>query len=62
MEFKIGQTVRLKSGGPLMTITDFIDDEIECIWFDKGKKMKDKFHVDTLDIDDRSSGISFGVI
>jgi uncharacterized protein YodC (DUF2158 family) len=32
--FKIGDKVRLKSGGPPMTVTACIDGQIEVQWFD----------------------------
>lgn len=32
-KFEVGQTVRLKSGGPLMTINSINGDEIWCEWF-----------------------------
>ncbi|MGJ0319270.1 DUF2158 domain-containing protein [Aliarcobacter cryaerophilus] len=32
--FNVGDTVQLKSGGPVMTISSVEDDEIECCWFD----------------------------
>lgn len=35
-EFKVGDVVVLKSGGPKMTINNFLDeDRIECTWFDQ---------------------------
>ena len=54
MEFKVGDTVRLKSGGPLMTI-DQIDPQsgIWCTWFDdKNKRQTDSFKAAVLDADD----------
>ncbi len=32
-EFKVGDVVRLKSGGPLMTIESIKDEDLNCIWF-----------------------------
>lgn len=38
MNFKVGDTVQLKSGGPLMTIeSDQGDGEYWCIWFASGE-------------------------
>lgn len=31
--FEVGQTVELKSGGPVMTITTIVADQITCSWF-----------------------------
>lgn len=34
-EFEIGDTVRLISGGPLMTVNEFNEEKdlVDCIWF-----------------------------
>jgi len=33
-EFKLGQVVRLNSGGPKMTVQRLCDnDRVECVWF-----------------------------
>lgn len=56
-EFKIGDTVRLKSGGPLMTVTD-LDNSIGyllvyCTWFDeKGDQKYTKLKPQTLELED----------
>jgi uncharacterized protein YodC (DUF2158 family) len=35
IEFTKGETVRLNSGGPLMTISNMLSNNLlECIWFD----------------------------
>ena len=59
--FKHGDTVRLKSGGPLMTVNTNIDEyqyegpsifygEVECKWFDsKNVICTDKFKQDALE-------------
>lgn len=36
--FKIGDIVQLKSGGPPMTIEEFLHPEVRCQWF-AGKKL-----------------------
>ncbi len=36
--FELGTVVKLKSGGPKMTITSFGDDEYTCAWFDQNNK------------------------
>lgn len=35
MEFKEGDRVRLKSGGPTMTVEEIYDEDLSCVWFDK---------------------------
>lgn len=37
--FKIGDTVRLMSGGPIMTVEEAGQAEIKCQWF-AGKKLE----------------------
>lgn len=32
--FKIGDTVQLKSGGPVMTVTEVGTTDCTCTWFD----------------------------
>jgi uncharacterized protein YodC (DUF2158 family) len=46
-QFKVGDVVQLKSGGPLMTVGE-VSDEIWCVWFEKSDKKGDTFHPDTL--------------
>jgi uncharacterized protein YodC (DUF2158 family) len=46
MDLKIGDVVRLKSGGPKMTIAEIGDSDdkrVKCIWFDGNKKNEDIF-------------------
>lgn len=56
---KIGNVVKLKSGGPQMTVNDFNDagghyeegTGIQCVWFDgKMEAQRQIFHIDTLDV------------
>jgi len=57
-EVKPGETVRLKSGGPLMTVDKVVAPEggrnrVSVIWFDdKHKQQYAIFGVDVLDADD----------
>jgi uncharacterized protein YodC (DUF2158 family) len=46
--FKPGDTVRLSSGGPVMTVKLIEGDWIFCDWFDGAKKNEDKFLAATL--------------
>jgi uncharacterized protein YodC (DUF2158 family) len=57
-EFKKGDVVRLKSGGPKMTI-DNVDNygtsnkpsiRAACIWFDGGEKKEGNFSPETIEI------------
>ena len=52
---KVGDTVRLKSGGPLMTI-DAIENEVAwCIWFEKNKREMSRFQLTSLLLDQEHS-------
>jgi uncharacterized protein YodC (DUF2158 family) len=54
-KFKIGETVRLKSGGPLMTVTGVAKDERTLVWvawFEDKKAIKDSFDEGALEADD----------
>lgn len=55
-DFKIGDVVQLKSGGPLMTIQAIGDYTMSgfnpgvlCVWFDSNKKVEDVFHPNALE-------------
>ncbi len=57
MEIKKGDTVRLKSGGPMMTVQDIGDysssggeEDVVCVWFDGNKPMNEVFHQSVLKI------------
>jgi uncharacterized protein YodC (DUF2158 family) len=48
MEFKPGDIVRLKSGGPAMTVESMGDDGINCVWFDGKRRQAKRFVPQTL--------------
>lgn len=45
VEFKVGDVVRLKSGGLKMTIATIDGKDIYCKWFDKDTTLKDDYFV-----------------
>lgn len=56
MTFSIGDIVRLKSGGPRMTIQNIGDYStsglklgVLCVWFESTTKHSDVFHPDSLE-------------
>lgn len=56
MTFEPGRTVRLKSGGPLMTVQSIDPDGlVNCEWFDEKKTLQTKaFRASSLEADDGS--------
>jgi uncharacterized protein YodC (DUF2158 family) len=61
-EINIGDVVRLKSGGPSMTVKDKGDYSplgpnpgVRCTWFDGKNKKEDTFHEDTVEIHNENS-------
>ncbi|MFA5849925.1 MAG: DUF2158 domain-containing protein [Bacteroidales bacterium] len=61
-EFKVGDTVKLKSGGPIMTINEINGNEISCQWFDKKEVKGITLSKEVLKHDSASNGIHFGSI
>ena len=51
MPFKPGDTVRLNSGGPAMTVKVVEGDWISCDWFEGTKKCEDRFAAATLSLE-----------
>lgn len=55
MELAIGDRVRLRSGGPVMTVTKIFNNEVEnvkcarCVWFWQEGPKEDSFPVAALD-------------
>jgi len=48
--FEIGSIVKLKSGGPKMTITGHLSAEnsVSCTWFSSDKIVRDQFPAESL--------------
>jgi uncharacterized protein YodC (DUF2158 family) len=53
---KVGDVVKLKSGGPDMTVTKIIGDEAICDWFANDKRQRGTFKIETLKKDNSDSG------
>jgi uncharacterized protein YodC (DUF2158 family) len=50
-EFRSGNLVRLRSGGPLMTVRNINGDQVDCFWTDfNGQINADSFPVDVLQV------------
>jgi uncharacterized protein YodC (DUF2158 family) len=46
--FKNGDRVKLKSGGPMMTVSDLVEGKIECSWFFDGNIRREHFNPHVL--------------
>lgn len=60
MTVKIGDVVVLKSGGPLMTVSNIgnyinqgLNPGVLCVWFEEKKKLESVFHPDVLELYDK---------
>jgi uncharacterized protein YodC (DUF2158 family) len=49
-KFKDGDRVKLKSGGPLMTVSNAAAEKIECTWFLEGSIQHDSFNPESLKV------------
>jgi uncharacterized protein YodC (DUF2158 family) len=63
-QFKVGDTVRLKSGGPLMTAQQIVNgigdgpDIVDAIWFDsRGNEKQERFSAVVFLADDGGPNI-----
>lgn len=61
-QFKPGEKVRLKSGGPAMTVEEIASNgRVVCQWFDKDKNLRDgMFPPDSLEPYEPGPGIGIG--
>lgn len=57
-EFKPGDEVRLKSGGPKMTVEDFATPIVACVWFEGTKINRGSFVFQTLVKSENEGGFS----
>jgi len=62
-QFKKGDLVELKSGGPVMTVAEVGDftstglaDGVKCIWFDRGRREQAVFDSAVLKAHEKASG------
>lgn len=62
IEFTKGETVRLNSGGPLMTISNHLsNNQFECIWFtEEGEVNIHTFDAELIFPDDEEEWIEVG--
>jgi len=49
VEYKIGDKVKLKSGGPTMTVSEINFSDVSCQWFDGSKVMSATFTNEVLE-------------
>jgi uncharacterized protein YodC (DUF2158 family) len=61
-EFRIGDTVRLKSGGPTMTVTSVLplggSRLFECAWFEGEKAHSERFPAGALEAHDGTPSVA----
>lgn len=62
-ELKKGDTVRLKSGGPLMTVQNVgeyppTQDGVLCVWFEGDQRHEEVFDSAVLEISDNKARVS----
>ena len=64
-KFKVGDVVKLKSGGPIMTVAEVTEDEhrvqVHCTWFNKNEPLDKTFEEGLLKQYDSSSIGSIGI-
>jgi len=48
-QFKVGDVVKLKSGGPAMTVSELAVTQVWCMWFEGTEQKQAIFPVDALE-------------
>ncbi|HEY6350346.1 MAG TPA: DUF2158 domain-containing protein [Candidatus Angelobacter sp.] len=48
-QWKVGDIVKLKSGGPAMTVSELADSQVWCMWFEGTEQKQAIFPVDALE-------------
>lgn len=65
MTFKVGEIVKLRSGGPLMTV-ESVDEregpdvEVACVWFERNAHKNGRFKAATLEYTGQRRPIGVG--
>lgn len=55
LPFDMGDTVRLKFGGPLMTVLSIAEQECCCMWFGEGAKLEHgTFEIEVIELVERA--------
>tara|TARA_R110002167_G_scaffold37711_1_gene118236 strand:- start:476 stop:712 length:237 start_codon:yes stop_codon:yes gene_type:complete len=58
MDFEVGDVVCLKSGGADMTVEKIRDGEVDCVWLDSARRMKQRaFDVRLLEKTGENRGV-----
>ena len=47
--FELGDSVRLKFGGPVMTVLGITQGDCCCMWFEDGRMQHGRFETDVLE-------------
>jgi uncharacterized protein YodC (DUF2158 family) len=54
---RAGDVVRLKSGGPAMTVESMGGEKALCVWFEGSKPFKQMFQLTALALDDEPDSV-----
>jgi uncharacterized protein YodC (DUF2158 family) len=57
-QFRVGDVVELKSGGPEMTVSFILPTgKVFCVWFDRSEKMEETFPPEALQLAERKNEV-----